>query len=288
MKIGSIKNGNGIQYILNEAYKILGNPILIHDMEYKLIDCNKNILVDDPIWIEFVSTGTVSNNWLEFFKNECFIESAANTKKVTFLISDSLKYPRIYGKLFNKDKLQVGCACMVAYNKPFEDQDPEIFEMICDTISEEFGRTEYYQKYGQMYFDILIKELIHGIEDKELYAAHIESIYMHLKNNIYLAVVDFSKCNSEHSSLEYYRNLFKHLYPSFKYAIYLNYIIIMISTDNNFMNIKKELRCFKKIFEKDNIYMGISSCFYNLYELPKYYNEAIDKLNLCKYSTNFA
>lgn len=287
MKIGSIKNGNGIQYILNEAYKILGNPILIQDMEYKLIDCNKNILVNDPIWVEFISTGTVSNNWLEFFKNECFIESAANTKKVAFLISDNLKYPRIYGKLFNKDKLQVGCACMVAYNKPFEDHDPEIFEMICDTISEEFGRIESYQKYGQMYFEILIKELIHGIKDKELYAAHIESIYMHLKNNIYLAVVDFSKCNSEHNSLEYYRDLFKHIYPSFKYAIYLNYIIIIISTDNNYY-IKKELRCLKKIFEKDNIYAGVSSCFYNLYELPKYYNEAIDKLNLCKYSNNFA
>lgn len=278
-KITSLKIGKGVRYLLNEAYKILGNPILVHDMEYKIIAYTDNIVTDDPIWNEFTITGTVGRDRLEFYKNEKFLDTAANAKKVTFLISDKLKYDRIIGKLFNSDNIQIGLAAIEAHN-PFSDDMLEIFECFCNVLNEEFSKSEYYRDYGQKYQEYLINKLINGdIEDKKDYTAHVESVYINLKKYLYLAVADTTQCDPEHIRLSYFRDLFKKTQPSYKYSIYSDYIIIIISSNNEILSVKKDLNKLNKVFGRNNIYAGISSCFENLFELKKYYTEAVRALN---------
>lgn len=278
-QIKSLKNGRGLQHLLNKAYKIFENPILIHDMEYKAVELNKNVITDDPIWNEYAATGTVSYNWLEFFKNECFIEAAADAKSITFLKSDKLKYDRIYGKVFNKNNIQVGCAIMVACNKPFEDGDSLLFEDFCVILSIELGKNKFYNDYGQIYFEKLVSELINGISDIAIYTAHVESIYMHLKSTLYFAVIDISKADATYTQLTYFRDLFKKTQPEYMYAIYCNYIVIIISIDEQILYVEKNLNKLNRLFRRQNIYAGISGAFGNLFDLNKYYNEALSVLN---------
>ena len=278
-KINSLKNGRGVQYLLNEAYKILGNPILVHDMEYKIIAYTENIVTDDPIWNEFTTTGTVGRERLEFYKNEKFYYAAANAKKVTFLISDKLKYERILGKLFNSDNIQIGIASIEAHT-PFPDDILKLFECFCSVLNKEFSKSEYYRIYGQEYQEILINKLIEGdIEDKEIYTAHVESVYMNLKKYLYLAVVDTVQCDPEHIRLPYFRDLFKKTQPAFKYCLHSDYVVIIISSDDEIFCVKKDLNKLNRIFKQNNVYAGISGCFENLFELKKYYTEAVHALN---------
>lgn len=278
-QLKALEKGRGVQYLLNEAYKIFGNPVLAHDMEYKLIACTENIVTDDPIWNEFITTGTIDSKWLEFYKNEGFFDAAANTKKMTFLISDKLKYHRIYVKLFNRNGTQVGCVVLKACDKPFKEEDPELFEYFCDIFSEELCQDEYYQNYGQEYLNTLVAKLIMGeVKDREIYEAHVESIYMHCKDNLYLAVADISKSDPTYSRLLFFRDLSKLTQPAFRYAIFDNYIVIIISTDDIALNVKRDLKQLNALFKENDIYAGVSSCFDNLFELNKYYDEAVRTL----------
>lgn len=278
--IKSLNASENIQHISDITYKITGHPILLHDMEYKIISYTGNIVTDDPIWNEFITTGTVGPDRLKFYKDEGFLDTVANAEKITFLISDKLKYERIFGKLFNKDNIQVGCACIHACHKPFEEEDPEFFEIICDAISEKLGKNEFYQNYGQVYFETLVSKLIEGtLEDKKLYTAHVESIYAHLKTNLYLAVADIAECDSPHTRLAYFSDLLKRAHLDFKCSIYSNYIVIIVSTENTPLNAERDLKKLEKIFAKNNIHTGISSCFDNIFELRKYYTEAVNALN---------
>lgn len=274
-RIKALANGEGIDYLLQEAYAILGNPILIHDMEYKAVALNKNAVTDDPIWNAYATKGTVGRKWLDFFKNECFLEAAANAKTITFLTSDKLKYNRIFGKLFNKNNIQIGCAVLLACDKPFADEDPILFEELCAILSAEFGKNDFYNVYGQAYFEKLMKELIAGVEDAALYAAHVESIYLHLKSNLYLAVVDIGKCDPTYTKLTHYRDLLKKTQPEYAYAIYGNSILIIIGTDSPKLYIEKDIHQLHRFFHENNIYAGISESFENLFELGKYYRKAL-------------
>jgi len=286
-RLKSIKNGKGVQHILDEAYKILENPILTHDMEYKVIATTENIVTDDPIWNEFESTGMVGYDRLVFYKEEFFFELAANAKKITFLFSDKLKYDRIYGKLFTENKIQIGCACMVACYNPFDDDSSELFEVACDILNKEFCLSKFYQTYGQTYMETLVSQLIEdSIEDKSLYIAHMESIYISLKSHLYLAVVDMTQCNPTYTKLVYFRDMFKQVRPDFKYAIYSKYIVIFISSDNATLFIDDFDKLYG-IFEQNNLCVGVSRCFENLSELSKYFNEAVAYCSRIGSSPNF-
>lgn len=278
-QVKSLKNGVGIQSLLDESYKILGNPIVMFDTDYKLLFHNEDI-TDDPLWNEIITYGRFCKETQEFFKNEGFIEDVANAKGITFMTSGKLKYDRFTGKVFNKNHTHVANLVVIESDKPFQPHDPVVFEAICNLITGEISQSEFYQTYETMYQETLIKNLIDGnLADRELYTAHVAIIYDSLKANLYLAVVDISQCDSDYTKLAYFRDLFKQTQADYQYIIYSNYILIIISTDYRSLSIDKELTELNKLFEHNNIYTGISSRFENLFELPKHYAEAVNALN---------
>lgn len=278
-QLRTLKIGNGIQYLLNEAYKIFGNPVLLQDMEYNMIACTENIVTDDPFWSEFTTAGKISRELIELCKNENFHDAVANAPKITFMISEKIKYNRLFGKIFNGDNILIGGAILVAL-EPFTDDIPELFECFCDIVNKELAESEYYRNYGQEYQEIIINKLIAGnVEDKEIYAAHVESIYMNLKDYLYLAVIDASQCDPAYAKLPDLRDSFRLTRPDFKYSIYDNYIVIIMNFDNAPLEVIKDLPKLNRLFRQNNMYAGVSSCFDNLFELRKYYLEAVEALN---------
>lgn len=279
-QVKSLKNAKGIQYILNSAYEILGNPMLIFNMEYELIAYSEGAVTDDPIWGEFMTHGRLCDETVAFFKSESFIDEVANSTifdGITYLISDKLKYDRIFGQIYNKEHQPVADLVAVACDRPFEDDTPELIATICSVISKRLGKSKFYQDYGQAYQENIIKELLDG--NKELHSSHVANIDKDLKANIFVAVADITQCDPACAKLMYFQDLFRRRRRSFKYAVYSNYIIILISSDSMTLCVKKDLNKLYSLFKQHNIYVGISSGFQNLYELQNYYNKALEALN---------
>ena len=274
-----IEQGKGLQYVLDKTREIMGNPALIFDMEYKLIASPTDAENDDPIWCEFMTHGKLSDETIEFFKNESFIDSVANCTQfdgVTYLLSDNLEYDRIFGQVYNRDQLPVADLVMVACENPFEDYTPELIKTVCSILSEEISLDDDYQSYGQSYQESIIGKLIEGnISDKGVYSGHVSNIDRGLKPNIFIAVAEVPQVNPEYAHLAALRDSCKRAEPSFKYAIYSGYVIIIISSSKLAINFKKDLCNLLNLFEKEKISVGISSRFENLFELHKYYLEAV-------------
>lgn len=280
-QVKALKKGQGLQAILDEAYKILGNPAVLFNMEFQLLAHTKGIVTDDPIWNEIVALGTFYNETTAFLRDEGFTDAVANAKKSVFLISEKLKYDRIYGKILNNDNITVAGMVMVACNKPFEDDDQTVFEAVCDKLGQEAGRSEFFQRYGVLYQEFWIRKLIEeSIHDKLISYGHISNLYEHLKANLYFAVADISRCDTKNGGLAAFRQLFKKTQPEFVYSTYYGYIVIIMSTDNDALDVEKDLGKLNKLLKKNNIYVGISSCFDNLFMLRKYYDEAVSALSL--------
>lgn len=278
-QIKALKNGKGIQYLINTASEILGNPILMHDVDYKVLAYTENVLTDDPLWNELTATGEHGEESQQLFRNEGFMDTVANIETITLLTSPKIKYDRIFGKIFNKDNIMVACTDIICCNKPFADNDMEAFDAFRQVIAKEIHKSEHYQAYGKMYQETLIKKLIEGsIGDKTFYSCHVANIYQGLKNNLFLAVADISHFSADYSKLASFRDSLAKLRPDFKYAIYLNYLTIIISSDDTRLIVERDLPKLSKIFEKHNIYVGISGSFENLYQLPTYYAEALTAL----------
>lgn len=278
-RVKVLKNGRGLQELIDKASEIFGNPILMIDLDYKVVANLRSAVTDDPIWNELVTTGHLGQKTIEMLKEEQFIELAADSQVITFLISDKLKYDRIYGKINNQDDVTVGSLIMVGCFRPFDEGDPAAFEALCRKLSKEVSGDSFYQDYGRAYIEKLINLLIDGaIEDKLLYPAYIEILYHGMKRNLFLAAIDISRCDNEYADRAYCKTAFWRLRPDFKYATYSDYIVALISSDKPELDMDRDLRKLNKLLIQNNMSVGISGCFENLFELQRYYNEALDAL----------
>ena len=272
--------GKGLQQILNSAYKILGNPIALFDTSYNLLAFTQGIVTDDRLWNELTTLGTFSHEAVDFFNHEHFIASYAESEVVALMQSDKLKYDRTNGKLFDKDNVQLGDICIVACRKPFEENDMELIEFLCEILSVELQNSEFYRNIERVYQESLMDDFIDGnIIDSALVKKKIEELLSELKPNLYIAVVDITQYERTNTHLAYFRDLFRKLQPEYKYYIHLNNIVIIIITDDVMLSVKKDLHKLNEFFAKYNICAGISRRFSDLYELRKHFRQAINALN---------
>lgn len=284
-QINALENGLGIQYFLDIGPKIFVNPLLFHDMELNLLACSQDVEINDPIWEELITYGTSSDETINLFKTEGFIGIMENTKGGAVLISEKIKYDRISWRIYNNDNIMIGCLSIVNTLKQFTEDTLVLFGAFSQKFSKEVGKLDFYNNYGQLYSDTVINRLISGkIDDHTFYSEDIGNLYANLMDNLYLVAIDTSQCNSEQVNLTYIRDLFNRLGTANRYAVYANYIIVIISTDRTTLHEHDAFHEIAKAFEQNNIYGGISGCFSNIYELQKYYAEAVAALTSgCKH-----
>lgn len=277
-----LKTGKGIQHLLDEGYKILKNPINTFDTDYRLIAYTETSL-DDRFWNELITTGTFDFDAQMFFMNECFTDEVANAEKLALMKSDKLKYDRILGHIYNGNGIKVANVLMFESNGAFTPDSIAAFEILAELLTEEIREDAHYIRYGEEYQDRWIKKLIaYDIEEKGLYSPHVQILYNDFKTNLYLAIVDVSRSAMRHKGLDYIVAMFREKQKKFKYAIQNGFIIMLMSTDSKIFNIEVELEGIVNFIYREKFYVGISSCFENLFELRKYYAEALQALESIK------
>ena len=275
-RILKIRKGKGLNYILEEAYKILGNPIFVFNMEYELLANSDGADNDDPICAEFMRNGKLGSQTTEFFKNEDFIDAVASCNGVVYLSSDKLKYDRVFGQLYNSKHLPVADLVIVASDKLFEEDIQPLVRTLCSVVSSELGKDKFYEEYGQSYQEGIVDLLADGkIENKGVYSGHVSNVDKDLKENIFLAVCNLPKESQTQSKLAYCRDTLKAACPVFKYFIHSNQIIILMSFNKKNLVVEKDLKKILPLLEEFYARIGISSCFENLFEMNTYYKQAL-------------
>ena len=276
-QIAALENGRGIKYLLDSADKIFDNPIVMFDTNYDLVQYSADF-PDDPLWKELTETGTFSMETQKFFAHEYFTEDAANASKMVILKSKNLKYDRMLVNIFNSDHIKVANLLMLE-KTVFEAGDVEAFEKLADIIGVEIKDDEYYITYAKSYHADKIIKLLEGvIKDPLIYTAHIQILYDGFDDYLNVAVVDVSHNGVHENRLTHFRNALENMYPSFKFAIYHDYIVMIMSTKLKKFDEKLFFGVQNHFFQQNNLYIGISESFESLYELRTYYDGAVDAL----------
>ena len=277
-KIKNLDNGKGIQYLLDAAHKIFNNPIAMFDTNYNL-KVYTDVITDDPLWNELISTGTFSMETQEFFAKEYFTEDVANADKLVILKSDKLKHGRILGYIFNSESIKVGLIVMIGPDAVFEKEDMEAFEELADKISDEIHDDEFFTAYGRAYHEsIIIKLLDRVIRDPQIYTPHVQIFYEGFEDYLYVAVVDAMQNDTSQDRLTHIKNLLESNYRSFKYAVYGNYIVMIMSSKYKEFYEEQLYEKDNNLFKQNNLFAGISPSFENPYDLREYYDKAVEAL----------
>ncbi|MDR3295101.1 MAG: helix-turn-helix domain-containing protein [Clostridiales Family XIII bacterium] len=277
---GLFRQSLGLNRILDDAYRVLGNPIVVIDTSYNLLSCTENTVSDDPLWNELTAVGVFSHETVDSFNSAHFIQAVADADVVSLLKHESLPYDRACGKFFDKDGIQLGSIIVVACYRDFSQDDFEQMEQICDNIAEELQKSSCYHLTERVFHDSFISDLLDGENSGGvLFENSLQDLYTDLKSNLFLLVVDICRYEPTLSHLSYLRDTLAHMQGKFKYFIYLNNIVILASLEKPVLRVKKDLAALHDFFIKYNLFAGVSDCFQNLLEAQAYYKQALAALN---------
>ena len=285
-QIKTLENGKGFQYLIDTAKEIFHNPILIYDTNYNLL-AHTSGDIDDPVWKEMISTGTYSLITKKFFAQEYITENLANADKSVILKSTQtkyygmqLKYNRIAGHVFNSENIKVAVVVMYEHDTPFDEENQAAFELFTEKITNEIKDDEHFTAYGRAFHADMISKLLDGaITDLLIYTPQIQVLYDGFDDYLYAAVVDVTQSDAQQNNkLEFFKKLLENKHPTRKYAIYSDYIVMIMSSA--YKDFREELFFDKRhdFFTLNNLFIGVSGSFENIYQLRKHYDVAVAAL----------
>jgi hypothetical protein len=238
-----------------------------------------DVASDDPLWNELVSTGTFSMKTQEFFAKEWFTEDVANANKLVILQSGKLKYDRILGYIFNRNNIKVASVVMIGADGPFGAESAAAFEEFVDKITSEIRDDEYFTAYGKAYHeDTIVKLLDRIIKNPVMYTPHVQIFLDGFTDYLSVAVVKTRQNDSHRDELVYFKNFLENKYRSFKYAIYSDCIVMIMSSRHKDFYGEQFFGGNDNLFKRNDMLVGISGSFENPYQLRKYYDQAVAAL----------
>lgn len=278
--LDSLISGKGIEHIVNVGCEILGNPICILDLSFKLIASSKNIEVDDPIWIELLTKGYCSYEFVPMANIQKFIEVVHKSSSPIFMGKDKFRIPRIISNIKVANKI-VGYITSLECEKPFTRSDIDLIFLLCKVVSSEMQKSKFVQNIKGLRYENFIMDLLCGKDlDKKAIEERLSFLDLHFQNNLYVFVATVPQNNFVNISLHRIRDTIEYTLVNSKSIIYNDSVVVLISSNNKLSFDKDAFKKLTDFFKKNNIYGGLSRCFHDLADIKKFYQQSIKSIEL--------
>ena len=272
--LNSIIRGKGLQYIIEIAYELLGNPVVLVDSSYKLLACSRNIEVDDPLWNELVTQGYCSYNFISIFKSDKLIEKTAKSKAPIIIDwSVAEKIRRICAKITIGKKV-IGHFAILEYNKPFKESDIELAALICDVISSEMQKYSHFRNLKGATYENFIIDILDGKITNPEALERLKHLDWEMKDKLYLLLINMDRYDPTHSLIPYMRDSLEKMIDGARAVAYNNYIVVIIGCSKESHVNKENLQSLIEFLRKNKMRAALSQCFNNITELQKYYKQS--------------
>lgn len=280
--LDSLSKGYSFQQLVDLGYEILGNPFAINDYSGKTIAIIRVPgAEDDPQWHELSIQGYNSTDFISYYLNqEKLIQKMNETSFPIFWKDRRIKYRRILGKIEARGK-QLGTIGVIEFNRPFEERDLALVDVYCKALSAEMQKDKFVQSAKGLMYESFIKDLLDGvITDSQEIMERIKHIGLDLKNNIYIMTIDITEFDNTYQSLSQIRNLLENMIDNSKAIIYNNYIVAIVSCNNETYMKDFLLPKIREFLNKDRMSAGMSRSFENAEHLRVHYRQSLEALQL--------
>ncbi len=274
----------GLHRIISIGYRMLGNPILITDKSWKVIDMTDEVSIpDDRDWNAFLVNGMLPTDAVAAGIKENLADRIEQSDMPFIWKGDDMKYPRMFYKVMINNR-SVATLTIIEFNKPFAENDCLLMKILGDAVAAEMQKNQF-QQYtrGLLYEDFLWNLLDGRLTDPKAVEERVRTLNLGIKKNIYVFVFDLSEYDSKQFSLTYMRDVLEKMISGGQALIYDNKIVITSSYTRAQDIFKKELEDLSQFLKEYNIRCGISRRCVQPSELRFYYEQALDAMRIGTY-----
>lgn len=265
----------GLQAIIDKAYEILQNPIIVVDSSYKLLAMYRDDSVEeDRADLEEQRTlGYMLKSNIDAMNRAHLYEQTR-----------ARGYP-----LYNKDPeashgwitalvyihgIEVGQIGVMDSRHPFTHVDFELIDFLCKAVSLELQKSDFYRTNQGLMHSYLLSDLLDNqVHDSTAIEQRMANLGWDLTANLYILLLTDSARNFFDGKAQLITQQLHHLMPSSRWVIYHGQIVFLVRFDDADSIAHNSELC--RYLEINRLSAAVSSRFDDIINIKKYYNQAV-------------
>jgi len=275
----SLISAKGIQEIVDTAFELIGNPIIVLSNNYEILAYTRNVKIDDPVWNHTVTVGKSPDSFIDCIKKGRIIEKVYKSKSAIIVQASPSRCRDIMGKVEIDGKI-VAHIGIGEYLAPFKENDVELATLLCSVLSTEMQKNKLFLNTKRIMFEHFITDLLDGkMINKEIMSERMQHIDFKAEGFLYVMTVSIEDYEFLNTTISYARDQLENLVPGSKSLIYNNQIVLIISTQSESLsdwNPKK----LEDYLKSNKMYAGISRTFTDISMLRKHYRQSLSSIRL--------
>lgn len=276
----------GIQNIADMAYLLLGNPIIIYDLSFKILAFSQNVQPDCTL----LKTVTQDKHMIEqtmiaFFENKVLDLLRKGGASCFYEGRDRPILPEktiiIHAPIFIRGML-VGFVVVMPSHVTWDKSDLVLTDEICKIIAIEMRNDHFYRNSKGVLLEHFLRDMLEDLSARRSFVeARIQALGLTMHKNMYIVVIRLEQQIEDDFQ---YRPLLQEIGNSFRNSIstiYKEHIVSLIHCNHDDQVLLDTIReNLNHCLAAGDLTAGISLCFHDLGQIRRHYMQAVDALDI--------
>lgn len=270
----SFLSAKGIDEIVETASQMINNPIMIIDNSYKIITSSKSCISNDFQWKQNIERGYCSFEYVAIFNK---LEDIRNDNPDQPFTSGCLSSPlRHCITKLSVGRDQYGYLLSIESNSDFTDRQLRFLQIAGRFLSKMFALEQKGDNriISPDYSGILRDSLDESFKSRDMLLEGMKVAGFNIDSSYYIMVVDISHYNIR----DYYsESLREHILKIFPKSMTVNFrqnVVTLIDSRLSDDKLMVHIQKYQDYFQEQGLKVGISDCFYDIYQIREYYLQA--------------
>lgn len=272
----------GTDVLLETAGQLLDNPIILTTASYKVIALINTTGLDNPdeIWQFAQKHGYCSADAINEFRQAGItsaVHESAHPTMVDFSVGEQI--PRVIGRIDIEGKT-VAYMGLFQIKKPITEMDYQMVESLCQVLAIEFKQNPYNLDTSDSIQEDIIRDLLaNRLFGFETLYDRLRSAKWHILPLFTVVAIPLNRSDSSSYFKDYLKRGIQSVIPMSK-IIERDDILIILLNSHKEENIEFACAELNTILEQNKLHAGASRIFYNLLDLPRYYQQAVKTVDI--------
>ena len=260
-------SGNGLQYLVDTASHLFGNPIYVVDLQNKYLAMSAGIVPDDDFFREESASGYISEKGIRSIRVNKVDEKVRGADTAYYFVNSLVKKGMLVDAVHIQG-VEVGHVMMLESEHPFREYDPDFFHRFGKLVSMELQKNSAYSRNkGVMYSYFLADLLKNPRQNVSDIKERLKLLGYSLKETFYIVAIPPVSHSFSDLKLEVILEHLKQIFAGSIYVIYEDTIVFLISRDMDQNLSEYEISQLSEYLTANRLKAGISNFYQHLKQI---------------------
>lgn len=273
--IAAFNAGRGLQNLVDEAYAVLGNPISVIDISYRILALSSEGFEDRPDIEEQRQSGYLMPENLADLRDDGVYRKLRETKYPFRSKQKRFDMPWLHTLVFIQG-IEVASISLMEKNNAITKDDIEIFHFLSELASMELQKSDFFKQNRGFMHSFLLSELLEGqIVDTGVIDMRLQQLDWKPTGNMYVLVLTGRGGALPGEQMDLIAKQLHELLPASRWAIYERAVVFLLSMPDAGEAFLEPGGRLAEYLEAGRLVAMVSDRFANLLETRRQYKKAL-------------